>query len=133
MVLRSKRIKDDRKATQAIRRVKPPTFDGRNHDGLTEWIGMIACLFVTYHVTTCICINLTAMQLKGPILNWWVQQQNSSAHDSWADMCSALTDHCQVMINESVGNQMSLYILRWAHWKRHAGELIQTYVDHFKT
>ena len=48
-------------------------------------------------------------------------------------MCSALIDHCQAMINESLGNQMSLYIWRQAHWKRHDGESIQTYADRFKT
>ena len=93
MVTQPKMIKKDCKAARAFRRVKPLTFNGRNLDRLIEWINLIACLFVTCHVATRIRVNLAAMLLKGPILNRWVQQQNTSAHNSWADMCSALTDH----------------------------------------
>ena len=82
MVSHAKMIKEDRKATRAFRKAKPPIFDGRNLDELIEWINVIACLFVTLHVATRICVDQAAMQLKGPILNWWVQQQNTSAHES---------------------------------------------------
>ena len=61
MVSRAKMIKEDRKATRAFRKVKPPTFDGRNPDELTEWINVIACLFVTCYVATRIRVDLAAM------------------------------------------------------------------------
>ena len=87
---RAEQIEDDRKAIQAFRNSKPPTYNGSSFEELKKWERDMECLFAICHIRSDLKVDYASLQLEGEAFEWWRGQYHSDAHNDWASVCGAL-------------------------------------------
>ena len=90
---RAEQIEDDRKAVQAFRNSKPPTYNGSSFEELKKWERDMECLFAICHVRSDLKVDYASLQLEGEAFEWWRGQYHTNAHNDWASVCGALEGH----------------------------------------